>query len=317
MNKPEKPKLIIICGPTGIGKTSIGIRLAKKYAGEIISADSMQVYRYMDIGTAKPSPEERARITHHLIDIADPNEPFDAAAFSRLSKEIVFQLHSRGITPLVVGGTGLYIKALIHGFFRAAPPDPEIRLKLKEEAKNSGLSALYERLMHLDPEAAGRIHPNDAFRIIRSLETYRLTGKKISEHHKNHGFLEYLFEVLKIGLILPRDILYQRINTRVDRMMESGFLKEVEGLLQRGFSPDLKPMQSIGYRHLVEFIQGKISIEDAIENLKQDTRRYAKRQLTWFKADPDVVWKSPENIFEIEQVIETFLNSTPASEKPE
>ncbi|MEW5909795.1 MAG: tRNA (adenosine(37)-N6)-dimethylallyltransferase MiaA [Thermodesulfobacteriota bacterium] len=308
MKNIKIPKIVVICGPTGIGKTAVGIRLAKRFYGEILSADSMLIYRYMDIGTAKPSIEERTQIPHHLIDIVDPDESFNAAAYSRISREIVFQLQDKGIPPFVVGGTGLYIKAMIHGLFRSTPPDPEIRLSLKKEVESSGLHTLYERLKVLDPESAGRIHPHDAFRIIRALETFMLTGKTISSHHQRHRFSEDFFKVLKIGLIRPRDLLYHHINVRVDRMMEMGFLKEVEGLLKKGFSPDLKSMQSIGYRHLVEFIGGNGSMEEATEKLKRDTRRFAKRQLTWFRADPEVIWKSPENMDEIEKMIESFFN---------
>lgn len=309
MNNLKKPKIIVICGPTGVGKTACGIRIAQKFSGEIISADSMQVYRYMDIGTAKPTPEERKVVAHHLIDVVDPNEPFDAATYSRLSQEIIFRLNDEGVIPFVVGGTGLYIRALIHGLFRATPPNPEIRLRLKEEAEKSGLGILYKRLMNLDPEAAKRIHPNDTFRIIRALETYEITGKAISKHHQEHRFSQHPFEVIKIGLIENRDLLYQRINIRVDKMLEQGFLKEVEELLERGFSPKLKSMQSIGYRHMIQFMEGNIPWEETIRILKRDTRRYAKRQLTWFQADPDLVWKSAADLTEIEQMVTHFLNS--------
>ena len=309
MNNLKKPKIIVICGPTGVGKTAVGIRIAQTFGGEIISADSMQVYRYMNIGTAKPTPEERKKVAHHLIDVVDPDESFNAATYSQLSREILFRLHDEGDIPFIVGGTGLYIRALIHGLFRSTPPDPEIRLGLKEEAEKSGLGILYERLMNLDPEAAKRIHSNDAFRIIRALETYELTGKRISTHHQAHRFSENPFEVLKIGLIENRDLLYQRINIRVDKMLEQGFLKEVEGLLERGFSPQLKSMQSIGYRHMIQFMEGNVSWEETIRMMKRDTRRYAKRQLTWFQADSTVIWKSAVNLTEIEQMVTNFLNS--------
>ena len=227
---PEKPSVIIISGPTCVGKTGVAITLAELLGGEIISADAMQVYRHMDIGTAKPTQQEQARVPHHLIDVADPDEPFSAARFKTAAEAVIGELHDKGRPAFVVGGTGLYIKALTQGLFKVQKENGALRERLRAEVKNLGSPALHRRLQDIDPVAAAGIHPNDAYRIIRALEILELTGKPISEHHRAHGFLDDPYRVLKIGLFLDREILYQRINRRVDRMLEAGFLKEVKGL---------------------------------------------------------------------------------------
>jgi len=309
MNADSKPNIIVICGPTGLGKTSVSIELAIDLHGEIIGADSMQIYRYMDIGTAKPTLNEQARVPHHLIDIIDPDEPFDAARFAKMAGDIIIRLDTGGIIPFVVGGTGLYIKALVHGLSQACQADKNIRACLKEEEMLYGSGFLYEKLSKCDPEAAERIHPNDIFRIIRALEVYEATGKAISQYSKDHGFEKRRFNVLKIGLHMEREALYDRINRRVDAMIEEGFLDEVKKLLDIGYSEDLKSMQSIGYRHMVDFIKGRLAWEETIRTMKRDTRRYAKRQMTWFKADPEIVWVEPGQLGYIKQLIKKFVNS--------
>lgn len=306
----DKPDIIVICGPTGIGKTSSAISLAQKFNGEIISADSMQIYKYMDIGTAKPSVEEQEAVRHHLIDIIEPDKDFDAAMFAKIAKEKVSRLYEKGIIPFVAGGTGMYIKALIHGIFKAAPVDPEIRARIKNEAKLLEPEALHERLLKCDPETAQKIHPNDKYRITRALEIFESTGKKISEHQQQHKFSNEPFNVLKIGLKMEREILYERINKRVDIMLDQGFEQEVRGLLEKGYLPQLKSMQSIGYRHMTDFIMGKITRQEAVTTMKRDTRRYAKRQFTWFNADSQIIWTEPENIENIEPFIKKFLTVT-------
>jgi len=303
----RKPDILVICGPTGIGKTSFAISLAQKFNGEIISADSMQIYKYMDIGTAKPSPEEQAAVCHHLIDIIEPNENFDAARFAEIANETIIRLYEKSIIPFVAGGTGMYIKALVHGIFKADPVDPQIRKQIKSDAKLLGTQVLYERLHKCDPETAKKIHPNDTYRMTRALEIYESTGKKISEHHKQHRFSHERFNVLKLGLSMEREKLYERINQRVDDMIDLGLEQEVRDLLEKGYLPDLKSMQSIGYRHMTDFIQGKISRDEARITMKRDTRRYAKRQFTWFKADSQIIWTEPENIGNIEPLIKKFL----------
>ena len=307
MTYKEKSKIIVVCGPTGIGKTSTGIEIAGVFNGEIINADSMQVYRYMDIGTAKPTTDERARVRHHLIDIIDPVESFDAAQFAKSAHKVIIELHRRGITPFVVGGTGLYIKALVHGLFRAKPADKNIRMRLKKETVVRGTDFIYKRLSECDPDSAERIHPNDTYRIIRALEIYETTEKAISKYHREHKFADSPFKVLKIGLQINREALYDRINRRVDAMIDAEFVDEVKGLLEKGYSADLKSMQAIGYRHMIDFIKERISWDEALRTLKRDTRRYAKRQLTWFRADPEIVWVEPEQVKDIHGLIKSFL----------
>jgi len=304
----EKPKIVIICGPTGIGKTSVGVELARHFSGQIIGADSLQIYKYMDIGTAKPTAEEQARVVHHMIDIIDPDEPFDAARYAELAGKKIFELERQKIMPFVVGGTGLYIKALLHGLFNAEVSDPDIRRRLKQEAEAHGIECLHERLGRLDPESAKRLHPNDSYRIVRALEVVETTGKPISRYHREHGFSEQPFQTLKIALNMDRAALYARINQRVNAMIAAGFLEEVEGLLARGYSADLKPMQSIGYRHMVDFIKGRLSWEACVQTLKRDHRRYAKRQLTWFGGDPQVIWKDAGQLEEINLLVEQFMD---------
>jgi tRNA dimethylallyltransferase len=304
-----KPSIIVVCGPTGIGKTAAAIEIAETFGGEIISADSMQVYRLMDIGTAKPTAEEKARIPHHLVDIVAPDEDFDAARFASLARPLIFALNRRNKLPVVAGGTGLYVKALIHGLSQARPAAPEIRRKLKEEAASQGTSALHARLGRIDPQAAARIHPNDGFRIIRALETYEVTGRPISDHHCKHGFAESPFRALKIGLTMDRKALYERINQRVDLMIAAGLLVEVKGLLGKGYSEKLKAMQSIGYRHMADYLAGRLSWEESVRTLKRDSRRYAKRQMTWFRADSEVTWIPPTQLQNIYPEIHRFLTA--------
>ena len=302
-----KPPIIVICGPTGIGKTTAAIEAAEKFNGEIISADSMQIYRMMEIGTAKPSHEECRRVPHHMIDIADPDEPFDAARFAEKARKIIFDLHRRGVVPFVAGGTGLYIKALVHGLFQADPPDPETRRQIKAEVANLGSDALHNRLTQVDPEAAERIHPNDRFRIVRALEMHAVSGVPLSEHHREHSFRDSPFRVLNIGLTMDREALYARIDSRVDAMITAGLEGEVSWLLKSGYSEELKSMQSIGYRHMIAYLTRHMPREEALRTMKRDTRRYAKRQMTWFKAVADIVWIEPNRIKELYPRIEAFL----------
>ena len=302
-----KPKIIILCGPTGIGKTAVAIDLAQHFGGQIIGADSMQIYQYMDIGTAKPTAAEQARVAHHMVDIVAPDEPFDAARYAAVAREKIIELDRQHITPFVVGGTGLYIKALLYGLFDEQVVDPEIRDRLKAEADAHGIQNLYERLGRLDPESAERLHPNDTYRVLRALEVIEATGQPISTHHKKHRFFDRPFECLKIGLEMDRELLYERINRRVDAMISAGFLDEVKSLIARGYAVDLKSMQSIGYRHMVDYIGGRSSWEECVRTLKRDHRRYAKRQLTWFGADSEIIWKPPGQLQSMKVLVENFI----------
>jgi tRNA dimethylallyltransferase len=307
-NGRGKPKAIVVCGPTGVGKTGFAIEMARALKGEIVGADAMQVYRSMDIGTAKPTLDQRAMVRHHMVDVVDPDKAFDAETYAKLAFEIVKKLQTKGIPPFIVGGTGLYIKSLIYGLFDAGPGAPEIRKRLKSESEEKDVGILYERLKQCDPATAERLHMNDTYRIIRALEVYEATGKPISEFQERHRFQESRMETLKFGLRMEREILYDRINERVDQMLDAGLLREVKKLLASGYASDLKSMQSIGYRHMIEFIEGRVDWEEAVRTMKRDTRRYAKRQLTWFKADPEVIWVAPEDINHIVEKTRSFLH---------
>ena len=310
INDKRPPSLIIISGPTGVGKTEVGISLAEPIRGEIISADAMQVYRYMDIGTAKPGKEQRSRVPHHLIDVVDPDEPFSAALFKTMADSVITRLHRVGCPVFVVGGTGLYIKVLTRGLFQLRGQDPAVRKRLKAEAESLGLEVLHQRLEHIDPEAAKRIHPNDTYRIIRALEIFELTGKPLTRHHQAHSFSERPYRLLKIGLLIDRKMLYERINKRTHEMIASGLLREVEWLLDQGYSPELKSMQSIGYRHMTQYLKGALAWDEAVRLFKRDTRRYAKRQLTWFRADPEIRWIEPTQIGLMRKMIDSFLTES-------
>ncbi len=297
-----KPKIIIILGPTGVGKSEVAIEGALEVGGEIINADSQQVYRTMDIGTGKPPLEQRQKVRHHLIDIVDPDEEFNAALFRQRALKSIQEICSRGGNVILCGGTGLYIRALTHGLFIGPSKDPGIRNRLAQEAKEKGLASLYQHLQETDPDAASSIHPNDRQRIIRALEVFAVTGKGMSQWQKEHGFKEDLFEPLKIGLNREREELYDLINRRCEEMVAHGLVDEVRGLVDRGYSLDLKPLQSVGYRHIGIYLTGAVSLEEALSLMKRDTRRLAKRQLTWFRSDKEIRWFHPER--EKQQILE-------------
>jgi tRNA dimethylallyltransferase len=305
-----RPRLIVICGPTAVGKTGVGVAAAGALNGEIISADSMQVYRGMDIGTAKPTVAERAAVPHHLIDVVDPDEPFDAARFTRLARPRVLALHAAGKVPVVVGGTGLYIKALLRGLFRVGPVDPEVRRRLAAEAEAAGVPALHARLQAVDPDSAARLHPNDRVRILRALEVFESVGRPLTALQEAHRFADTPFCALKIGLTLERTALYERIDRRVDEMAAAGLEDEVRGLMEGGYGPGLKSMQSIGYSHMSAYIAGTVDRAECLRTLKRDTRRFAKRQMTWFRADPEIVWLEPSRVDEVLRRANEFLGRT-------
>jgi len=307
MTRKKKTDIIIICGPTGIGKTSAAIKIAEEFKGEVISADSMQIYKYMDIGTAKPTLKEQMAVKHHMIDIVEPNQHFDAAKFADLSHDIILKLNKEGKLAVVAGGTGFYIKALVYGLFQSEKVFPGIKKRLQDEALICGAPFLHRRLKKIDPETAKKLHQNDTSRIIRAIELFEGTGKRISEQQRKHGFAEQRFRVLSIGLNMERAKLYSRINQRVDQMIDLGFIKEIRSLLSMGFTENLKPMQSIGYRHLFDFLQKNSPWEETIETFKRDTRRYAKRQLTWFNSDPKIKWLEPEHLEDMLELVEKFL----------
>jgi tRNA dimethylallyltransferase len=291
----HRQKLVVIAGPTASGKSALAVELARHFKGEIVNADSMQVYRGMDIGTAKPTSTERGNILHHLLDVVDPDEEFNAAIYRSLTLPVVKDIHSRHKLSLVVGGTGLYIKTLLGGLLNCPPNDPAIRAALDREWEESGPQALYKRLEMLDPDSARRIHPNDRVRIVRALEIIRLTNGRLSSLVREHGFKNRPFRALKICLQIDREGLYHRIDERCLGMIEKGLAGETENLLNKGYTQDLKPMKSLGYRHMLKYLEGDWDLDKAIDRLQRDTRRYAKRQLTWFRADPEMLWMRPEN----------------------
>lgn len=284
-------KLICILGPTAAGKTELAIDIAIHIGGEIVSVDSRQIYRYMDIGTAKPTPEQLKLVPHYMIDCVMPDESFSVADYQKGADKSINQIIQKGKRPMLVGGSGLYFRAVVDGLFEGPESDKELRQRLRQEAKESGIEVLYHRLKSVDPDAASKIHPNDLMRIIRALEVYQKTGRRISELQKQWESGKTRYEFLACGLDLPRDELYRRIELRVDKMMAQGFLDEVKSLAN--YSRDLPAMNCLGYKELFLFLDGRCGLDEAIQLIKQNTRRYAKRQLTWFRKDKRIIWIKP------------------------
>ncbi|MGB9079929.1 MAG: tRNA (adenosine(37)-N6)-dimethylallyltransferase MiaA [Desulfuromonadaceae bacterium] len=290
MNSIAADKILVICGPTASGKSDLALQLAHALDAEIVNADSMQVYRGFDIGTAKPSAEQQAEIRHHLIDILDPDQQFSAADFAAAADAAIRDILSRGKRAIVVGGTGLYIKSLVKGLVDSPGGGGELRLALQDEADRVGNEVMLERLRLVDPELAASLHPNNLLRIIRALEVFQSTGIPLSRYQNEHAFATRRYDTLQFGISVDRAELYRRIDERVERMLDAGLLGEVSALLAAGFGRDLKSMRSIGYKEAAAHLCGELSREEAARLIKRDTRHYAKRQLTWFKADPDILW---------------------------
>jgi len=303
----EKPRIIVIAGPTASGKTSLAIELALAIGGEIVNADSMQVYRGMDVGTAKPDSNERNLVPHHLMDVVDPDEDFNAALYRSLALPVIGEILSRGKVPFVVGGTGLYIRVLLGGVVPSPPMDPELRRGLLDEISRKGSAALHQQLDELDPESAQRIHPHDRVRIVRAMEIIHLSKRPLSALVEEHRFRDNPFHALKICLQIEREQLYHRIDERCVRMIESGLAAETASLLKKGYSPALRSMTGLGYRHMVGVLEGRWDMDTALRNLQLDTRRYAKRQMTWFRADPENIWVSPGDVEGLSKRIREFL----------
>lgn len=290
MNPDLSNKILIVCGPTASGKSDLALRLARNINAEIVNADSMQVYRRLNIGTAKPSLEQQADIRHHLINVIDPDQQFSAADFAIAADAAIRDIIGRGKRAIVVGGTGLYIRALTSGLIEYSGEVGDLRKTLQEEAIKAGNDIMLERLREVDPELAAELHPNNLVRIIRGLEVHRLTGIPLSRYHREHAFATRRYDTLRIGISVERAELYRRIDQRVVQMLTAGLLNEVSELLASGFGRDLKSMRSIGYKEAAAHLCGELSAEEAIRLIKRDTRHYAKRQMTWFKADPDILW---------------------------
>jgi tRNA dimethylallyltransferase len=287
----EAPPIIVIAGPTASGKTILALDVAEQVHGEIVSADSRQIYRGMDIGTAKPTPEEQKRVPHHLIDVVDPDEPYNAGIYARQARGVIEEVIQRGCLPLIVGGSGLYIRALLDGFFEGIEIDPAIREMLHQEVVERGVEELHAELARVDPTAAARIHTRDRLRILRALEVFRATREPISTFQTgDHKGLIKEYSVVYFGLNWPREEIYKRITVRVDRMLHKGLIEEVRGLLARGYPGNLKAFQTVGYLEIIENRDGRHSLDKAVELIKRNSRRYAKRQLTWFRHDSRIQW---------------------------
>ncbi|MDQ1909282.1 tRNA (adenosine(37)-N6)-dimethylallyltransferase MiaA [Paenibacillus sp. GD4] len=286
----NKPRLLVLVGPTAVGKTKLSLALAKDLQAEIISGDSMQVYRGMDIGTAKASPEELATVPHHLIDIHDPDHPFSVAEFQERARALIEEIHHRGRLPFIVGGTGLYVESVCYNFqFSEAGSDEAYRAAQEAYATEHGDEALHERLQEVDPETASRLHPNDRRRIIRALEIFHLTGERLSDRLRVQK-KESPYELCIVGLTMDRALLYKRIEERIDLMLEQGLVDEVRRLLEQGYGKELISMQGLGYKEIITYLEGRCTLEEAVELLKRDTRRFAKRQLSWFRHMKDIYW---------------------------
>ncbi len=310
MTEPEvtantSEPILVIAGPTAVGKTDASIILARQMGAEIVSADSMQIYRGMDIGTAKPTPEQRRLVYHHMIDIVDPGQPYSVGDYYRDARAVIRAILSSGGVPIVVGGTGLYIRALMRGLFHGPPASIELRERLLRKEAEEGEGALYRELSEIDPETALRIHPNDLRRTVRALEVYYLKDRTISEFQREHGFMDRPFRFRLLFIFRDRRELYRRIEQRVDLMIEQGLGVEAAGLIKKGYDEDLPSMQGLGYKHFIDYLRGRTTREEAINLFKRDTRRYAKRQFSWFRREPDAVWvditglEHPEEIAEV------------------
>lgn len=303
-----KKPLIILTGPTAVGKTSLSIQLAKTIGGEIISADSIQVYKKMDIGTAKIKREEMEGIPHYLIDVLEPDEEFNVVRFQKMAKEAMEKIYENGHIPIIVGGTGFYIQALLYDIdFNDTESESSYREELQQYADTYGAIALHERLKQIDEESANKIHPNNVKRVIRAIEYFEQTGEPISKHNEEQAQKESPYNFLYIVLDQDRDILYKRIDLRVDQMIEEGLVKEVKQLLESGYTKELVSMQGLGYKEFIPYFEGEISLEQAIYTLKRDTRHFAKRQITWFKREKDVIWLSKKEYPTDEQLLKQIL----------
>ncbi len=303
----KKPKIVIILGPTGVGKTALALDMASDFDGEIISADSMQVYRHLDIGTAKPTREEQERVPHHLIDIVDPDGDFNAAHFNRMAEGVIRDRSGKKAI-FIVGGTGLYIRVLTGGLIEGPGPDEDLRKSYRDELQREDPSTLYERLRKLDSQAADRIHPRDTVRVIRALEIAELTGVPISEIQRQHGFREERYDYLKIGLYRDREELYRRIDSRAELMVAAGLAEETARIIGMGYSENLKPLQALGYRYFIQYIDGKTTLDEALRSMQRDTRHYARRQMTWFRGEEGIQWFHPDEERSVKKRIGSFLN---------
>ena len=282
--------VVVMVGPTAVGKSRIAVEVAKAFGTEVLAADSRQVYRGMDIGTDKPVPEERQAVPHRLIDLVDPNESFNAGLYRRQALNEIERVYRDRRLPLVVGGTGLYVRTLLKGLCDAPPADPIVRATLRQEAKEQGHDRLYARLVEVDPVAAARLHPRDESKVIRALEVYQLSGRRMSEFQEEHGFAERSFSALIIGLNRDRAALYRRIEERIDWKLSHGLIEETKQLLAQGYQRDSAAMKGLGYRQVAEHLAGEYDVGEMVLRFKRDTRHFSKRQMTWFRKEPGIQW---------------------------
>lgn len=304
-----KKPVIVLTGPTAVGKTETSIRLAKAVGGEIISADSMQVYRHMDIGTAKIQPEQMQGVPHYLVDEFEPDEEFNVMIFQKKVKAYMEEIYARHKIPVLVGGTGFYIQAVLYDIsFTEDQGDDSFRRQMQQLAREQGEKALHERLCQVDPESAGAIHPNNVKRVIRALEYYHFTGEKFSVHNATERQRSSPYEFLYVVLCMEREKLYERIDLRVDQMMEAGLLEEVKGLLAKGYDRNLVSMQGLGYKEVAAALAGECTLDDAIYRIKRDTRHFAKRQMTWFRREREVTMLDKESFADTEELVREIVS---------
>lgn len=307
----EASPLLVICGPTASGKTALAVELSRHFPIEVVSADSRQVYRGLDIGTAKATAAERRQVPHHLLDVVAPEEEFSVADFASLAHAAIAAIRGRGRLPVLLGGTGLYLRAVTEGLVDAPTGDPILRAELLELEEREGTGTLFRLLEEVDPPLAQRIPPGDLTRTVRALEVYRLSGRRLSDYQQEHAFAERPYATLKLGLAPPREELYRRIDQRVEWMLEQGLLAEVRGLLERGYDPECKALRTIGYRELIHHMRGEIPLAEAVALIKRNSRHYAKRQLTWFRGDEAIIWvDSCGESAKLQKLIELFLLRT-------
>jgi tRNA dimethylallyltransferase len=286
--------VVVIVGPTAVGKSRVAIEVAKVFETDVLTADSRQVYRGMDVGTDKPSLQERQAVSHRLIDLVDPDEPFNAGLYRRQAVDEIERLYRDCRLPLVVGGTGLYVRTLLKGLCDAPQADPIVRAALRQEAKAHGYDCLYARLVDVDPVAAARLHPRDESKVIRALEVHQLSGRRMSEFQEKHGFAERPFSALVVGLNRNRDVLYRRIEERIDWQLAHGLIEETQQLLAQGSQRDSAAMKGLGYRHVAEHLAGEYDIVEMVRRFKRDTRHFSKRQMTWFRKELGIQWLTIE-----------------------
>jgi tRNA dimethylallyltransferase len=307
----QRPKVVVVAGPTAAGKSDLAIRLARRFGGEIVNADSMQVYRGLDVGTAKPTAAQRAAVPHHLVDVADPDEQYSAGRFAEQAAKAVADIHGRGRVAFLVGGTGLYLRAFLEGLLGDAAGDPALRERLEAEQKEAAgegdPTRLHRRLAAIDPTSARGIHPRDVRRTLRALELHALTGQLPSELRRAHGFAERRYRRLYLVVDPGREELAERIDRRCAAMIEGGLLQEVRRLREQGYGPALPSMQAIGYRHMQPVLDGAETLRNVLAQLQRDTRQFARRQRTWFRGVPDAIWVHPDDVAAIEARVAAFL----------